>query len=110
MKPFAKHYILQRVTACFSLAIIPWFLWNVFFLKNSQYHIIVKHFTKPSSVILVSLMLLSGFYHSYLGLYNICLDYLPNPKIRSICIYVIALSLSAVSVFAVFSLLQLMMT
>ncbi len=109
MKSFTSHYIFQRVTACILLALVPWFLWNLFCIKNLRHQEIVEHFGTMYSVLLLFILLISGFYHGYLGIQTICIDYLPNKKIRSAIIFATGAVLGILSVFGTFSLVRLVM-
>lgn len=107
MKSFVSHYILQRITAFIFLMLFPWFLWSLFTLRNADYLSLVKNFGNPYSTILLFFMLTSGFYHGYLGIHNIFLDYIHNIKIRLILIFLTAVTLSLLSIFSTICLMRL---
>lgn len=107
MKSFTRHYVLQRITACLLLVLIPWFLGNLFGLKDAGYKVIVKNFGNPYSAALLFFMLTSGFYHGYLGIQTICLDYLPNPRIRTIIGFMVGVMFIFLSVLGTFFLIRL---
>ncbi len=107
MKSFTRHYVLQRVTACILLVLVPWFLWNLFVLKDAGYQVVVKNFGNPYSAGLLFFMLVSGFYHGYLGIQTICLDYLPNPRMRTLISFMVGTMFIFLSVFGTFSLIRL---
>jgi succinate dehydrogenase / fumarate reductase membrane anchor subunit len=107
MKSFTHHYVLQRITACLLLALVPWFLWNLFNLRDVEYQVIVKNFGNPYSAALLFVMLISGFYHGYLGIQTICLDYLPNPKMRTVISFMVGTMFIFLSVLGTFCLIRL---
>lgn len=107
MKSFTRHYILQRITACILLALVPWFLWKLFFLKDLTHLEIIKNIGNLNSALLLFIMLISGFYHGYLGTQTICIDYIPNPKSRIAVVFIVGTMFSILSVFGIFSLIQL---
>lgn len=107
MKSFTHHYVLQRITACLLLVLVPWFLWNLFCLRDAGYQAIVKNFGNSYSVALLFVMLTSGFYHGYLGIQTICLDYLPNPKMRTIISFMVGTIFIFLSVSGTFCLIRL---
>ena len=82
MKSFTNHYIWQRITAIILLFLVPWFLWILFKTKGLDYSEAVQIINKPINSLLIFLMLVSGFYHGYLGVQTICLDYLPHARVR----------------------------
>jgi succinate dehydrogenase / fumarate reductase, membrane anchor subunit len=75
MKSFTIVYIWQRVTAIILLFLVPWFLWHLFKIKGLNYLDVVQNFNNPIRASLIFLMVISGFYHGYLGIQMICLDY-----------------------------------
>jgi succinate dehydrogenase / fumarate reductase, membrane anchor subunit len=107
MKSFSRHYLWQRITACILLVLVPWFLWNVFSIKGLPHNEVVHHFGNLFSVGLLFLMIVSGFYHGYLGIQTICLDYLPNPKVRCFINIFIGTVFSLLSIFGTFCLIRL---
>ena len=107
MKSFTHHYVLQRITACLLLVLVPWFLWNLFALRDAGYQMVVKNFGVPSSAALVFFMLVSGFYHGYLGIQTICLDYLPNPKVRTLISVMVGMAFISLSVLGALCLIRL---
>ena len=107
MKSFTQHYVLQRITACILLALVPWFLWKLFFLKDLAHLEIIKNIGNLYSALLLFIMLISGFYHGYLGIQTICIDYIPNQRSRVCIVFMVGAMFSILSVFGIFSLIQL---
>jgi succinate dehydrogenase / fumarate reductase membrane anchor subunit len=107
MKSFTQHYVLQRITACILLALVPWFLWKLFFLKDLAHLEIIKNVGNLYSALLLFIMLISGFYHGYLGIQTICIDYIPNQRSRVSIVFMVGAMFSILSVFGIFSLIQL---
>ena len=107
MKSYTKNYIWQRITAIILLFLVPWFLWNLFQIKDLSHKEIAQNFNNLTYISLIFLMIVSGFYHGYLGINTICLDYLPNAKIRCIIMFLTNVLFTGLSVLAVFSLLKL---
>jgi succinate dehydrogenase / fumarate reductase membrane anchor subunit len=108
MKSYTSHYVFQRITAAILLFIIPWFLYTLLETRHMGYAEIVNTFGSPWSVALVFLMLVSGFFHGFLGIQTICLDYLPNVKIRSAVIFGVGILFIFLTAFSTFSLVRLM--
>ena len=59
------------------------------------------------NIILLFIMLISGFYHGYLGIQTICIDYIPNQRSRVSIVFMVGAMFSILSVFGIFSLIQL---
>jgi succinate dehydrogenase hydrophobic anchor subunit len=47
------------------------------------------------------------FYHGYLGIQTICIDYIPNQRSRVSIVFMVGAMFSILSVFGIFSLIQL---
>lgn len=109
MKSFTSHYVFQRVTACILLALVPWFLGKLFYIKNLGHQEIIENFGNMSSALWLLILLISGFYHGYLGIQTICIDYLPNKRVRSSIIFIAGTTLGISSIFGIFSLMRLVM-
>jgi succinate dehydrogenase / fumarate reductase, membrane anchor subunit len=107
MKSFTTVYIWQRVTAIILLFLTPWFLWNLFKIKDLNYLDIVQNFNNPISASLIFLMVISGFYHGYLGIQTICLDYLENAKLRFFVLFCVGNLFSFLSLLTAFNLIAL---
>ena len=107
MKSFTRHYVLQRITACILLALVPWFLWKLFFLKDLTHQEIIKNIGNLYSGLLLFIMLISGFYHGYLGIQTICIDYIQNQKNRVSIVFIVGAIFSILSIFGTFSLIQI---
>ena len=107
MKSFTNHYIWQRITAIILLFLVPWFLWILFEIKYLNYFEIVKIINTPINLLLIFLMLVSGFYHGYLGVQTICLDYLQNAKMRFLVLFFVGGLFMFLSLLAAFSLFKL---
>lgn len=107
MKSFTRHYVWQRITACLLLILVPWFLWKLFVLRGAGYQMVIKNFGAPVSAMLVFFMLVSGFYHGYLGIQNICLDYLLNPKVRTLISVMVGVAFIFLSIFGAICLFRL---
>ncbi len=107
MKSYTCHYVMQRLTACVLLVLVPWFLWNLLCVKELGYYAVLKNFANPYSATLLFFILVGGFLHGYLGIQTICTDYIPNSKIRSGAIFTVGALFSFLSMFATFCLVRL---
>ncbi len=107
MKSFTRHYIWQRITAVILLFLVPWFLWILFKIKGMNAFEVIQIINKPINSLLIFLMIVSGFYHGYLGVQTICLDYLQNAKMRFLVLFFVGGLFIFLSLLAVFSLFKL---
>ena len=102
-----NNYIWQRITAIILLFLTPWFLWKLFEVKDLSYFDVVQNFNTQVTAALLCLMIFSGFYHGYLGIRNICLDYIPSTKIRFFILLVICSLFGFLGLLTTFSLVAL---
>ena len=107
MKSFTTNYIWQRITSIILLFLVPWFLWLLFKIKGLSYFEVLQILKSPIDRSLIFLMVISSFYHGYLGIKNICLDYLPNEKIRFFIRFFVGAGFTLLSLLTAFSLLKL---
>ena len=107
MKSFTKIYIWQRITAIILLFLVPWFLWNLFKIKDLGYYDVVKNFDNPITASLLYLMVASGFYHGFLGIQTICLDYVKSDKMRSLILFFVGGLFGFLSLLTAYSLIEL---
>lgn len=107
MKSFTNHYIWQRITAIILLFLVPWFLWNLFEIKDLSYFEVVQNFNNPITASLVFLLAISGFYHGYLGIHTICLDYLAKANLRFFVLFFVGGMFGFLSLLTGFSLIAL---
>ena len=61
MKSYTCHYVMQRLTACVLLVLVPWFLWNLLCVKELGYYAVLKNFANPYSATLLFFILVGGF-------------------------------------------------
>jgi len=107
MKSFTNHHLWQRITALMLLCLVPWFLWNLCKIKDSDYLAIVQNLNEPVTASLICLMICSGFYHGYLGIHTICLDYLASRRMRFYILLLSGLVFSFFSLLSIASLIRL---
>ncbi|MCX7343570.1 MAG: succinate dehydrogenase, hydrophobic membrane anchor protein [Proteobacteria bacterium] len=107
MKSYTRHYIWQRITAIILLFLVPWFLWILFKTKAMNSFEVIQIINKPINSLLIFSMLVSSFYHGYLGVNTICLDYLPNAKVRFLVLFFVGGLFIFLSLLTTFSLFKL---
>lgn len=107
MKSFTHKYIWQRITAVILLLLIPWVLWFLFTIKDLNYPEVIQTLKDPINKALILLVIINGFYHGYLGIKNICLDYLSNEKARLFILLFIGGGFALLSLLSGLSLLKL---
>lgn len=88
MKSYTRNYVWQRITATILLFLVPWFLWFLLKIKHLKYFEVQLFLANPIYRLLIFSLIISGFYHGYLGIKTICLDYIPNIKIQLVILLI----------------------
>ena len=81
-KSGTAHWWAQRVSA---LALIPlslWFVTSVLRLTHAEYPIVLAWLHAPATTVLLSLFLLTVFYHAYLGVQVVVEDYVHSEWLK----------------------------
>ncbi|MGH8279803.1 MAG: succinate dehydrogenase, hydrophobic membrane anchor protein [Gammaproteobacteria bacterium] len=98
------HWITQRVTAIALVPLAFWFAVSVLMLMHSDYATVVHWIHAPWNAILLVLLVLSVYWHAYLGLQVVVEDYV-HVAWRKLCALVvlrfIAVILAAIGIFVV---------
>jgi succinate dehydrogenase / fumarate reductase membrane anchor subunit len=103
------HWIHQKVTALANIPLVLWAIWSSLTLAGAgaSYDVIRTFFAQPINGILMTLFLLSVFYHAALGLQVVVEDYVHSERLKMATLIAIKLGLFALCVASVFSVLKL---
>ena len=98
------------VTKCSSVILIPlmfWFIVNLTSIYDENYTEIVIFFSKTSSKILYSLLLIASFSFFSLTISEVFEDYIKNEKIKNVAtktLYVFAIIIPLITISSILSL------
>ncbi len=74
---------LQRVTAVGLVPLTLWFVFSVATMTGGTYHDFIGWMSQPWVAVLLIVYLAFLFYHSQIGLQEVCEDYIHQPLIKT---------------------------
>ena len=80
----SRKWIFQRASALITAPLIVWFLLSLISLSTSDYNSVVIFFSKPLSLSLTIILLITGFFHARIGLSEVFEDYIQDEKIKNV--------------------------
>ena len=80
----SRKWIIQRASALIVAPLIVWFLLSLITLSTGDYNSVINFFSKPLSLILTIILLITGFFHAKIGLSEIFEDYIHDEKIKNV--------------------------
>ncbi|MDE2069642.1 MAG: succinate dehydrogenase, hydrophobic membrane anchor protein [Gammaproteobacteria bacterium] len=103
-KDGTTHWVVQRITA---LALVPlslWFVVSILMLMHKDYVTVVNWMHAPWNAILLVLLVLTVYWHAYLGLQVVVEDYVHVAWVKVsaiVLLRLLAVVLTAIGVFVV---------
>ena len=82
-----SHWKVQRISAMINIPLIIWFVISIISLRDYSFNENINWLKQPTNCVLITLMLISVFYHSSLGLQVVIEDYISDIKIRRFLIF-----------------------
>ena len=102
------HFILQRLSA---MALIPLTLWFVasliFFMLRASHANLVGWIKAPWHAELLILFFLFLFYHAYIGLHEVVVDYVHNPILKMTTVVLMQLIIMTMTTISVLAILRI---
>ena len=90
------HWWAQRVSAIALIFLVLWFVYAVMSIVPVHYASVIQFLHMPLNAVLLILLLVSIFYHGYLGIQVVIEDYVHT----ECCKYTLLISLKLASIFA----------
>ena len=104
----AKHgvgsFITERVTAVALIPLVLWAVYSGLILSLATYQGAVIWLRSPVNAVLLSLLIVVGFWHMQVGLRVIVEDYIHKPLGKSLCLLVnlfVCVGAAALAIFCV---------
>ena len=69
------HFVAQRISAIAIVLLGPWFAWSLLTIESFAYLDVMRFVASPMNGVLLSLMVVTVAYHSYLGVQVVIEDY-----------------------------------
>jgi len=99
------HFIAQRVSAIGLLLLGSWFLYRLFTLDSFAFLDAVRFIGAPLNGVLLTLLVLTLAYHSWLGLQVVIEDYVHAPLLKAASLIAARFAHVFVAVAAVYAIL-----
>lgn len=103
-----RHFIWQRFSA---MALIPLTLWFVasliFFMLKASHASLVSWIKAPWHAELLILFFLFWFYHAYIGLHEVVVDYVHNQVIKVITLVLMQMVTMTMTIISILAILRI---
>lgn len=104
------HWMKQRVTAVANLPLMVWLVYSMVNLAGADYVIFTAWLAHPLNAILMTLVILSTFYHAYLGSQVVVEDYIHHEGFKIVKMIGMKLFFFAGAIACIFSILKIAFT
>ena len=81
-KEGASHWWNLRLTAIALVPLALWFSFSIALIAVADYATVTAWIASPFSTVMMILAIGVGFYHGYLGMQEIIVDYVPNEAMK----------------------------
>lgn len=99
------HFIAQRVTSIALAILAPWFAVNAALsIRDASYLSSIDFISNPVNAVGLILLIALGFYHMYLGMQEVIVDYILRPSSKAVLLLLnlfVPLVLALAAIFAV---------
>ena len=104
-----KKWIFLKVSTFILIPLMVWFVLNFVSIYNQDYNQVITYFSDQKTKFLLSLLIITAFFHSALTISEIFEDYIHEEKIKSVAnkllyFFAIIIPLITISVLLKFSL------
>lgn len=103
-KDGTTHWIVQRITAVALVPLSLWFVVSILILMHADYVAVVNWMHAPWNAILLVLLVLTMYWHAYLGLQVVVEDYVHVAWVKVsaiVLLRLLAVVLTAIGIFVV---------
>ncbi|MBF0265875.1 MAG: succinate dehydrogenase, hydrophobic membrane anchor protein [Gammaproteobacteria bacterium] len=76
------HFLKQKFSAMILIPIVLWFCFSIAIMPSMDYEYMLLWLKSPYNYILLSITLITGFYHLQLGLQMIIEDYIAEDNLQ----------------------------
>lgn len=106
-KEGTRHFIMQRLSSIALLALIPWFLISLIGHIDDDYMALVAWVREPMTSITAILLIVTLFYHLFLGLQVVIEDYVHSGTRRYPTLIVVKFACFVSAFTGVFAILKI---
>jgi succinate dehydrogenase / fumarate reductase membrane anchor subunit len=109
-KDGVHHFIAQRATAIALVPLVLWFVGSIVFYAGADYEAVRAYLAQPLVAILMTLLILAGFYHMRLGLQVVVEDYIASDGLRIALLLFVNFAGIGLAVACLFAVLRISLT
>lgn len=106
-KDGVSRWWLQRLTAVAIAPLTLWFVFSVAVMSGGSYHDFVGWLSQPWVAVLLIIYLVFMFYHSQIGLQEVCEDYIHSVGVKMAVVIAIKLLHVLLGVATVLAVLKI---
>lgn len=104
------HWMHQRLTAIANAFLVLWLIWSICTHDFTDYAVFTGWLAEPLNAVMMTLLIISTFYHATLGSQVIVEDYLHHEGLKILKLVGQRLFFFALAVACIFSVLKLAFT
>ena len=105
-KEGASHWWNLRLTAIALIPLALWFIFSIALIAVADFATVSAWIGSPFSTVMMILAIVVGFYHGYLGLQEIIVDYIANESLKIGTLIIVALLAVLFTMLGVVSVLK----
>ena len=105
-KEGASHWWNLRLTAIALIPLALWFSFSIALIAVADFATVSAWIGSPFSTVMMILAIVVGFYHGYLGLQEIIVDYIANESLKIGTLIIVALLAVLFTMLGVVSVLK----
>ena len=106
-KQGSHHWMMQRMTSVALVALGIWFFYGLATHNLSDYDAVVSWLQNPFSFALMSLTLVVGLYHAFLGLQVVIEDYVHHEGVKFMSLVLMKLLFAFLVFASLYSLIKI---
>lgn len=106
-KEGTDHWFMQRVTAISNIPLMLWLVYSIVDLKGVSHAEFTAWLAHPVNAILMTLVVISTFYHAKLGSQVVVEDYIHHEGFKMLKLIGMKLFFFAAAVACIFSILKI---
>lgn len=106
-KEGASHWWNLRLTAIALIPLALWFSFSIALIALADYATVSAWIGSPFTAVMMILAIVVGFYHGYLGLQDIILDYIPQEALKIAVLIGVGLLAALFATIGVVSVLKI---
>lgn len=106
-KEGASHWWNLRLSAIALIPLALWFTYSIALIAVADFATVSAWIGSPYTTVMMILAIIVGFYHGYLGLEEIILDYIPKESIKIAALIGVGLLAGLLATLGVVSVLKI---